>query len=107
VGLAATIGREFTLDLLTELSDGDVDSLVPALDDSSRRRIVCEHWNAAYDFTHDKIHEVAYAELSGARRCMLHRRAAQALKRLHATNLRASRDCWKVEGALLTAVNAD
>jgi DNA-binding SARP family transcriptional activator/predicted ATPase len=82
VRLAATIGRDFTLDLLIEASDRDADSLVGALDELWQRRIVRERGGAAYDFSHDKIREVAYSELSAARRSMLHRRVAQALEHL-------------------------
>jgi len=87
VRLAATIGRDFTLDLLIEASDRDADNLVGALDELWRRRIVREHGGDAYDLSHDKIREVAYAEMSMARRSMLHRRVAQALERLWGSNL--------------------
>ena len=89
VSLAATIGRAFTLDVLIEASDDDVDSLVGALDELWQRRIVREHGTSAYDFSHDKIREVAYAEMSAARRLMLHRRVAHALERVYAANLDA------------------
>ncbi len=38
---------------------------------------------AQYDFTHDRLREVAYAELSPVRRRFLHRRIARALEELH------------------------
>ncbi len=40
-----------------------------------------------YDFTHDKLREVAYASLSAARRRLLHRRVAQALEAVHGAAL--------------------
>jgi hypothetical protein len=89
VSLAATIGRSFTLDLLVAASEDDVDSLVGALDELWQRRIVREHGTSAYDFSRDKIREVAYTELSATRRLMLHRRVARALERVYAANLDA------------------
>ena len=54
------------------------------LDELWRRRIVREQGTDAYDFSHDKIREVAYLGLSPARRRQFHTRIAQALERLHA-----------------------
>ena len=82
VRLAATIGRDFTLDLLIEASGRNADSLVGALDELWQRRIIRERGLAAYEFSHDKIREVAYTAMSAARRSMLHRRVALALERL-------------------------
>jgi predicted ATPase len=87
VELAATIGREFTLDLLIGVSNADVDSAVHALDELWHKRIVREHGANSYDFTHDKLREVAYGEISVPQRHMLHRRVAQALEAIHAEDL--------------------
>ncbi len=38
----------------------------------------------AYDFSHDRIREVAYGRISRARRRLLHRQVAQAMESLHA-----------------------
>jgi len=45
--------------------------------------IVREHGADSYDFTHDKLREVAYGEISAPQRRMLHRRVAQALEAMH------------------------
>ncbi len=87
VELAATIGREFTLDLLIAVSNADADSAVRALDELWHKRIVREHGANSYDFTHDKLREVAYAEISAPQRRMLHCRVAQALEALPASDL--------------------
>jgi predicted ATPase len=78
--LAAAIGRPFTLDLLLEAGHADEDSAVHALDELWQRRIVREQGAKSFDFTHDKLREVAYAELSAPQRQLLHRRIAQALE---------------------------
>ncbi len=86
-GLAATVGREFTVDLLTRASSHDEEHVVDALDELWRRRIVRERGVLAYDFTHDKLRDVAYYRESAARRRLLHRRVAQAMERLHGADL--------------------
>jgi DNA-binding SARP family transcriptional activator/predicted ATPase len=85
--LAATIGREFTFSVLANASDSDEDTLVRGLDELWQRRIVREQGEEAYDFSHDKLREAAYAEVSAARRRQLHRRVAQALETVHTADL--------------------
>jgi predicted ATPase len=89
VELAAIIGREFTLDLLITAGNADADGAVRALDELWHKRIVREHGANSYDFTHDKLREVAYTEISAPQRRMLHRRVAQALETMHAEDLDA------------------
>ena len=85
--VAATIGRAFTLTLLAEASREDEELVVGGLDELWRRRIVREQGSARYDFTHDRIRDVAYATSSPVKRAHLHRRVAQALEKLHAADL--------------------
>ena len=82
-GLAAAVGTNFTLDLLTEASDLDADQVVEAVDELWRRRIMRE-FRDGYDFSHDLLRETAYAGVSPPKRWLLHRRIAQALELLHA-----------------------
>ena len=82
-GLAAAVGTNFTLDLLTEASDLDADLVVEAVDELWRRRIIRE-FRDGYDFSHDLLRETAYAGISPPRRWLLHRRIAQGLEQLHA-----------------------
>jgi DNA-binding SARP family transcriptional activator len=84
VGLAATIGRAFTPDVLAHASDSAEPTLVRDLDELWRRRIVREQGSGAYDFSHDKIREVAYFALSPARRRHYHLRVASALETVSA-----------------------
>ena len=87
VGVAATIGRAFTVDVLARACDQPEDSLVNALDEIWQRRLIREHGGNAYDFSHDKLREVAYAELSPMQRRKLHQRVAQALASVYAADL--------------------
>jgi DNA-binding SARP family transcriptional activator/Tfp pilus assembly protein PilF len=84
---AAVIGRAFTFQVLAQASRLDEDSLVQGLDELWQRRIIREQGIDAYDFSHDKLREVAYASLSTAHRRLLHRRVAEALVRVYANEL--------------------
>jgi predicted ATPase len=84
VGVTATIGRTFTTDVLAWAGEADEEALVRGLDELWRRRVVREQGADAYDFSHDKIREVAYLGLSPARRRRLHLRVARTLERVHA-----------------------
>ncbi|HEX5501668.1 MAG TPA: hypothetical protein VFW96_03545, partial [Thermomicrobiales bacterium] len=85
--LAATIGREFTLDLLIAAGNVEADAAVGALDELWHKRIVLTRGVSGYDFTHDMLREVAYAEIGAPQRDLLHRRVAHALETLHAADL--------------------
>jgi DNA-binding SARP family transcriptional activator/predicted ATPase len=85
--LAAVVGREFNLDILTRVSHTDEDGIVRALDELWERRIVREQGNATYDFTHDKLREVAYAEINAPQRQLWHRRIARALETIYDDDL--------------------
>jgi DNA-binding SARP family transcriptional activator len=87
VELAAVIGREFTFPVLSHAMDVDEEELVRALDELWQRRMVREQGREAYDFSHDKLREVIYGDLSAARRRLLHRRVARALEHVHASDL--------------------
>jgi DNA-binding SARP family transcriptional activator len=81
--LAAAVGTNFSLGLLTEASDAEPDIVVRAVDELWRRRIMRE-FGEGYDFSHDLLRETAYAGISPPRRWLLHRRIAQGLELLHA-----------------------
>src|ERR1022692_4674228 len=82
-GLAAAVGTDFSLDLLTEASDLDADIVVGAIDELWRRRIMSE-LNDGYNFSHDLLRDAAYAQVSPPKRWLLHRRIAQGLELLYA-----------------------
>jgi DNA-binding SARP family transcriptional activator/predicted ATPase len=82
-GLAAAAGQAFSFDLLAKATDWDEDSLSRALEELWQRRIIEGKGAAQYDFTHDRLREVAYAELGPVRKRFLHRRIAHALAELH------------------------
>ena len=78
VCLAATIGREFHLDVLRQASGESEANLVKALDELAQRRIIQETSPDSFDFTHDKLRQAAFDGLSTAHRRLLHRKVAQS-----------------------------
>ena len=84
---AAAIGRAFPLDLLLLAGHEEEVVAIQALEELWQRRIVREQHTNTFDFTHDKLREVAYAETSQPQRLLLHRRIAQSLETLNADSL--------------------
>jgi predicted ATPase len=85
--LAATTGRAFTFQVLVEATGAREDDLARRLEELWQRRIVRELGMNTYDFSHDKIREVTYAEVSPPARPLLHHRVAHALEKIHASDL--------------------
>ncbi|MGA7669016.1 MAG: BTAD domain-containing putative transcriptional regulator [Nitrolancea sp.] len=83
IGVAAVIGREFDSDVLAHASGIDEETLVAALDELWRRRLIRELGTSAYYFNHEKTREVAYALLSPAQRRHHHLHIASSLEYLH------------------------
>ena len=85
--LAATIGRAFDVTLLAHISGKDEDVVLLSLDELWQRRIIHEVDAVHFDFSHDRIREVAYAEISPLKRRLYHQRVAQALSATQAARL--------------------
>jgi DNA-binding SARP family transcriptional activator/predicted ATPase len=85
--LAAAIGRAFTFEVLAQASVAAEDDLVRWLDELWQRRIIRALNESQYDFTHDKLREVAYSEMSPPRKRLVHRRVAHALETIFAADL--------------------
>ena len=79
---ATVIGRSFTIDILLAVSGFPEAELVTAVDELWQRRIVRDREGNAYDFSHDKLRQVAYQAITPARRRWLHGRLAQTLAEL-------------------------
>jgi DNA-binding SARP family transcriptional activator len=90
--VAAVIGRAFTFPVLVRASGEREDIVVRGLDELWQRRIVREQGAGAaetYDFSHDKLRELASASLSPAYRRLLHRHVAEAFEVVYAADLDA------------------
>lgn len=79
--VAAVMGHGFDDDLLVRTLGWPDEQGVAALDELLAAHVVVELPAGRYGFSHDKIREVAYSALSGARRALLHRRVGAALER--------------------------
>jgi predicted ATPase len=86
-GLASIVGRPFSFELLEKATDWDERSLSVALDELWQSRIIEGRGPAEYDFTHDRLREVACSELSIVRQRYWHRRVARALAEVHAGDI--------------------
>lgn len=87
VDVAAVIGRSFTIQGLTLTSEQHEDTLTLGLDELWQNKIVRTQDADAYNFSHDKLREVAYGALSPAWRRLLHQRVARALEVIYNDNL--------------------
>jgi DNA-binding SARP family transcriptional activator len=85
--VASALGRDFRFDILAQASDLEEDALVRALDELWRRQIVRVQDEERWDFSHDRIREVAYDSIGPARRRLIHRRIAQGMEILFANRL--------------------
>jgi DNA-binding SARP family transcriptional activator len=85
--VAAALGRDFRFDILAQASDLEEDALVRALDELWRRHIVRVQAEERWDFSHDRIREVAYGAIGPARRRLIHRRIAQGMELLFVDRL--------------------
>ena len=79
-GVAAAVGRAFTADVLAAAAGLDEQAFVAALDELWRRGILRAHGPNAYDFSHGRIRDAAYAALGPPRRRQLHLEIARALE---------------------------
>ena len=92
-GLAATMGRVFSIDILAAASDLGEARVARALDELWQRRIVRSAGPEAgalhdtWDFTHDRLREVAGSMLNPLQRQWFNLRIAEALERLRGDDL--------------------
>ncbi len=80
---AAVIGRSFDVATVRAASGRSEDETVTALEELVRRGIVREvgqGHGGGFDFSHARLREAAYERTSLARRRLLHRRVAEALR---------------------------
>ncbi len=104
--LAAVIGRSFSLDMLSETSNHDDETIQWAIEEALKYQLIeVSHIedpphatphatpdlpvNIHYQFQHALIRETLYEELRPLRRRQLHRRVAQAIEKLAARQKKA------------------
>jgi predicted ATPase len=84
--VAAVIGREFDFPLLWRAAGLEEHDAAELLEELVRRRVL-QNVGERFDFTHDRIREVAYACLLRERRRTLHARIAHSMEALYADRL--------------------
>jgi DNA-binding SARP family transcriptional activator/predicted ATPase len=82
VTVAAVIGREFEFPLLRHAADLAEHEAAESLEELVRRRVV-HNVGERFDFTHDRIREVAYGRLLRERQRALHARIAHSMERVY------------------------
>ncbi|GBL44807.1 adenylate cyclase [Sulfuriferula multivorans] len=79
---AAVLGRRFDFDTLLDVTREPETPLLDAVEAFVKRRLLREEpEGGVYDFSHDKLREVLYRDIGGARRRLLHQSVAEALER--------------------------
>jgi len=80
--VAAVLGRRFDFETLAAVTREPEEQVLQALETLAKRRLLREESeDGFYDFSHDKVREVVYREIGGARRVTLHRAVGEALER--------------------------
>jgi predicted ATPase len=84
--VAAVIGREFDFRLLRHSAGLEEHEAAESLEELVRRRIL-HNVGERFDFTHDRIREVAYGRLLPERRRVLHARIVDCMETLYAAGV--------------------
>jgi len=84
--VAAVIGREFDFPLLCRSAGVEENEAAESLEELVRRRVL-HSVGERFDFTHDRIREVAYGRLLRERQRALHARIANSMEMLYADRL--------------------
>ena len=85
--LASVVGREFTLEVLTQASDLPRTHILQGLEEAIAARIITDdrQTDATYSFSHALIRETLYKELPLTQRITFHGKVGEALEKLSAT----------------------
>jgi len=86
--LASVLGREFAVDALAALAEVARDPLLDALEDALLAGVIVEASGVLgrFRFSHTLVRETLYEKVAPLRKTALHRRAGEALERIHAAN---------------------
>lgn len=86
LGVAAVSGRQapraLVMSVMTQQGRTE-DDVLTALEEACRARLLVEEGEDAYGFSHDLVREAILADMSTARRALLHRHVAVALEQGH------------------------
>ena len=82
-GVAAVIGRDFDFTLLQRAAGLDASAAAAALEELVRRRVL-HGVGERFDFTHERVRDVAHDLILAPRRTMIHGQVAEAIESLPA-----------------------
>jgi len=83
--IASIIGDEFTLDILSGVTQTSEEDLVDRLDDLIENKMIAEEAGSLvdkYKFTHKLIREVMYNKLSRAKKRLIHKKVGLSLEKI-------------------------
>jgi eukaryotic-like serine/threonine-protein kinase len=83
LAVAAAIGRDFDVQVLTKVAGSDAETVEAALAGAVSAQLLAETSAGRYRFSHALVRETLYEELSAAQRPALHRQIAEALEELY------------------------
>lgn len=89
LSVASVFGRDFEVTPLMDVVDATENSVLDALDQAVRARLVEEVGVDRYRFAHALVRTTLYEELSATRRRRLHRQIADVLEKLRPDDVRA------------------
>jgi hypothetical protein len=83
--LASVLGREFSLQALERVADSPEDELLDVLDEAFAARVLADVPGAVgrIRFSHARVRDALYDDMSIARRAQMHRRIGEALEGLY------------------------
>lgn len=84
--VAAIFGRPFSVRAIAAAMDLEEQTIVEGIDELWRRRIIKDQ-GFRYDFSHDKLRDVALEMINPARQRQLHRAVAEAIASEHHPNI--------------------
>ena len=83
--MASVIGREFDLEVLSSVSNTDIETVIEAMDSAGAANLVDNFHGKQFSFVHALIEHTLYESLSPARRGHLHGKVGEALESTPAT----------------------
>jgi len=86
--IAAIIGRTFDVALLATVEEKDIECVEEHLLEAVRLHLVCIDQSGDFTFSHDKIRECLYTEVSNSRRRRLHGAIGDVLEKRYAGEMK-------------------
>ena len=90
LGIAATIGRLFTFEVLEAPTPTDADTLLECVEEAERAGLIfssAANSTARFEFSHELVRQAVVSNLSAARRQRLHLEVAEAVERVYSNVL--------------------